>query len=208
MKRYALTLLTITTVAAPLAAWMLFTPPMPEANAVPVEVAQAGPPGQPGMGPMGEPGERLLRMADQLGLSDAQRNQIQAIFAEAKTANEPLLQEMQAAHEQMQTLMSSGASQSELQAQHNRMQALHQQMGDRHFSTMMAVQAVLTPEQQAKLQEMRGERGQMRGNHGGMGRGPGNRPANGTGQGPANRPANGTGQGPANRPANARPTQQ
>ncbi|MEA5419429.1 Spy/CpxP family protein refolding chaperone [Spirulina sp. CCNP1310] len=190
MKRYALTLLTITTVAAPLAAWMLFTPPMPEANAVPVEVAQAGPPGQPGMGPMGEPGERLLRMADQLGLSDAQRSQIQNIFAEAKTANEPLLQEMEAAREQMHTLMTSGASQAELQAQHDRMQALRQQMGDRHFSTMMAVHEVLTPEQQAKLQEMHSQRGQM----GGMGRGPGNRPGNG----------DGTGQGPSNRP-NARP---
>ncbi len=190
MKRYALTLLTITAVAAPLAVWMSFTPPMPEANALPLEVAQAmGRPGQPGMGPMGEPGERLLRMADQLGLSDAQRSQIQSIFAEAKTANEPLWQEMEAAREQMQTLMSSGASEAQLQAQHSQMQALHQQMSDRHFATMMAVREVLTPEQRAKLQEMHGQRGSM-------GRGPGNRPGNADGTGPANRPANA---GPMNR---------
>lgn len=190
MKRYALTLLTITAVAAPLAAWMTITPPMPQANALPLEVAQEMPgrEGKPGMGRMGEPGERLLRMADELGLSDAQRNQIQTIFAEAKTANEPLWQQMQAAREQMQTLMSSGASQAELQAQHGQMQALRQQMSDRHFSTMMAVREVLTPEQRTQLQEMHSERGPM-------GRGHGNRPGN----------PDGTGQGPANRPANARP---
>ncbi|TVQ55509.1 MAG: periplasmic heavy metal sensor [Spirulina sp. DLM2.Bin59] len=195
MKPYTLTLLTITAVAAPLAAWMSFTPPMLQANASPLELAQAGPgrQGKPQMGHMGRggnPGEHLLRMADELGLSDGQRNQIQALFAEAKTANEPLWQEMQAAREQMHSLMDSGASQAELQAHHGRMQALRQQMSDRHFSTMMAVREVLTPEQQAKLQEMRGqmhgERGQMRGDRGRMGQ---------------------MGQGPANRPANARPMQ-
>ena len=196
MKRYALTLLTITAVAAPLAAWMSFAPPMPQANALEVAQEMPGHEGKPGMGRMGQPGEHLLRMADELGLSDAQRSRMQTIFAEAKSANEPLWQEMQAARQQMHNLMGSGASEAELQAQHGRMQALRQQMSDRHFSMMMAVREVLTPEQRTQLQEMRGH-------HGGMGRGPGDRPANR----PANRPGNpnGTGQGPANRPGNARP---
>lgn len=201
MKRYALTLLTITAVAAPLAAWMTMMPPMPQANALPLEVAQEMPgrQGQPGMGRMGEPGERLLRMADELGLSDAQRSRMQTIFAEAKSGNEPLWQEMQAAREQMHNLMGSGASEAELQAQHGRMQALRQQMSDRHFSMMMAVREVLTPEQRTKFQEMHSQHGRMGGNHGGMGRGPGDRPANRPGN------PNGTGEGPANRPGNARP---
>ncbi len=198
MKGYTATLLAITGIALPLAAWTTFTPPTQSANAAPQEIAQRGPGGQ-GQGPSGDlqgrgrgpGGDRgpdmdrtppMLRFADQLGLSDAQRSEIEAIHSQAQTESEALRTQVQAAHEQMRSLMASDASDAELRQRHDQMQALQQQMGDRRFETMLAIRNVLTPAQRAQMQELQGS---------GMGR---RSPQSGTqqrpGGGPSQRPMN------------------
>lgn len=175
MKGYTATLLAITSIALPLAAWTTFAPPMEQANAAPQEIAQRGPGGQgQGRGPGGDRGPNMDRMppmlefAEQLGLSDAQRREIEAIHTQAKTDSEAMRTQVEAAHEQMQTLMASDATDAELRQRHDQMQALHQEMGDRRFETMLAIRNVLTPEQRAKMQELRGS-GMGMGRQGGDG---------------------------------------
>lgn len=208
MKGYTATLLAITSIALPLAAWTTFAPPMERANAAPQEIAQRGPGGQgQGQGPSGDMqgqgrgrgpgGDRgpdmdrtppMLRFADQLGLSDTQRSEIEAIHSQAQTDSEAMRTQVQAAREQMHSLMSSDASDAELRQRHDQMQALQQQMGDRRFETMLAIRNVLTPEQRAQMQELkesrmgrqggdgqRGQRSEMQQRPGG---GPSQRPIN------------------------------
>ncbi|WP_072623154.1 Spy/CpxP family protein refolding chaperone [Spirulina major] len=174
MKGYTATLLAITGIALPLAAWTTFTPPIQSANAAPQEIAQRGPNSQgQGRGPGGDmqgrgPGSDrgpgmdqtppMLRFAEQLGLSDAQRSEIEAIHSQAKADSEAMRTQMQAAHEQMQTLMASDATDAALRQRHDQMQALHQEMGDRRFETMLAIRNVLTPEQRAQMQELKENR--------------------------------------------------
>lgn len=202
MKGYTATLLAITGIALPLAAWTTFTPPMERANAAPQEIAQRGPGGQGqgssgdmqgrGQGPGGDRGPGMdrtppmLRFADQLGLSDAQRNEIETIHSQAQTESEALRTQLQAAHEQMHGLMASDATDAELRQRHDQMQALQQQMGDRRFETMLAIRNVLTPEQRAQMQELKESH---RGHDDGQ-RGPRSdmqqRPGGGPSQGPMN----------------------
>jgi Spy/CpxP family protein refolding chaperone len=123
-------------------------------------------------GPRGDRAEKLI---EQLDLSEEQAEQIRAIREQSRAANEDLFEEVQQAREQMQSLLSSGASNAELEQQHERMQALHQQMGDRRFQTMLQIREVLTPEQQQQLAELMEQRreqfgGRRRGGRPGGGR--------------------------------------
>ncbi|WP_439637973.1 Spy/CpxP family protein refolding chaperone [Spirulina sp.] len=183
MKGYTATLLAITGLALPLAAWTTFAPPMEQANAAPQEIAQRGPGGQgQGRGPGGDWMPPMLQFAEQLGLSDAQRSEIEAIHTQAKTDSEAMRTQVEAAHEQMQTLMASDATDAELRQRHNQMQDLHREMGDRRFETMLATRNVLTPEQRVKMQELHGSgmgrRGPQSGTQQRPGGGPSQRPMN------------------------------
>jgi Spy/CpxP family protein refolding chaperone len=127
-------------------------PSMPEASAQTPSNSQAPmmghtPDHQPGYG-QGEMGDRMF---DQLNLSEDQRQQIEAIYENAQTNADELMQQLDSAHETMRSLWSSDASNSELEAQHDVIQDLQQQMDDQHFQTMLAVRDVLTPEQRAQL---------------------------------------------------------
>lgn len=91
----------------------------------------------------------------QLDLTTEQSQQIQAIFQQSKTENESLRQQMEAAREQMESLMSGNATADQLRQQHNTMQNLHQQLDNRRFETMLQIREILTPQQRARLAELK-----------------------------------------------------
>ncbi len=124
----------------------------------------------------GPHGDRAEKLIEQLDLSEEQAEQIRTIREEARAENEDLRTQVQQAREQMRSLLDSDASNAELEQQHERMQALHQQMGDRRFQTMLQIREVLTPEQQQQLAElMEQRREQFGGRRGGGRRGGGRR---------------------------------
>jgi Spy/CpxP family protein refolding chaperone len=119
---------------------------------------------------LAEPGDRMGRMFEQLNLSAEQQQQIESIHEQRKASSEGLREQMRAAKEEMRSLQASNASAEQMRQQHQKIQQLHQQMSDQRFETMLQVREVLTPEQQAKLAELKPERngeGQGRGRRGG-----------------------------------------
>lgn len=106
----------------------------------------------------GSRGDRAEKLIEQLDLSEEQAEQIRAIREQSRAANQDLFEQSQQAREQMRSLLANGASNAELEQQHERMQALHQQMGDRRFQTMLQIREVLTPEQQQQLAELMEQR--------------------------------------------------
>lgn len=121
-----------------------------------------GPHGGPGMGGpdmmvMGDPahiGRGVDRMLDGLGVSDAQRSQIQQIVQAAST-------EMRAQHEAGRALRDKGLQlltaptidATAAEALRQQMQVQHDQASKRMLQTLIDVARVLTPEQRAKLGE-------------------------------------------------------
>lgn len=121
-----------------------------------------GPHGGPGMGGpdmmmMGDPahmGRGVDRMLDGLGVSDAQRSQIQQIVQAAAT-------EMRAQHEAGRALRDKGLQlltaptidATAAEALRQQMQVQHDQASKRMLQTLIDVARVLTPEQRAKLGE-------------------------------------------------------
>ena len=108
-------------------------------------------------------GDRESRWIEELDLSPEQSEQIQAIREESRTAMQPLRDQLQQAREQLRSQMASNTSTDQLQRQHQQVQALHQELGDQRFETMLAIRQVLTPAQRTQLAELaeqhRGQRG-------------------------------------------------
>jgi periplasmic protein CpxP/Spy len=135
-------------------------------------IAQAGP-GGPGGGQQeesaGMDARRLSKMKQELGLSDAQVQQMQTIHTNAKTQSQGLRDQMKAAQDQMKQMMASGATDAQLRLQHQKIQGLKTQLDSQRFDTQLAIRNVLTPAQQTKMAQMMGERRQERE---GQGQGP------------------------------------
>lgn len=121
--------------------------------------------GQPGPGFRGPggPGDGfagphfLGRLADKLGLSDAQREQAKAILEAERNANEPTIEELQANREALRAASKFGAfAQNEAE-----ITALAQRQGELHALLIVSRERVksqlydiLTPEQQQQLQDL------------------------------------------------------
>ena len=97
-------------------------------------------------GMMMSPDQQLQRMTKQLNLTDAQQQKIK-----------PILEQQ---HQQMESL-----NQDSSMSQQDHMS----KMRDIHQSTHAQIKAVLTPDQQAKWEQMQNRH--MEGGHGGMGQG-------------------------------------
>jgi len=129
--------------------------------------AQPGPPPWAGRGP----GMGILRHAEALGLSEAQKTQLEALQTELKTGFDAARQEIQRVHEELAALRASETPAwdrlAELKAAkfeaHAKMRALRQEAHGRVLS-------LLTPEQQAKLWALRGQRAGKGWGRGGRGR--------------------------------------
>ncbi|WP_036480067.1 Spy/CpxP family protein refolding chaperone [Myxosarcina sp. GI1] len=108
-------------------------------------------------------GDRLEKLQEQLDLSTEQRRQIEQIEQQSETETEDLRQQLEEAHQQMQTLLSSDASTDELRQQHQQMQELHQQLDNNRFETKLQVREILTPEQRTQLAETMQRRWERKG---------------------------------------------
>jgi Spy/CpxP family protein refolding chaperone len=91
------------------------------------------------------------RWIEELDLTEEQVTQIRAIREGSQDEMQALHDQLRAEREVMHTLMSGTATDDELRSQHQKVQALHQEVGDQRFENMLAVRAVLTPEQRAEL---------------------------------------------------------
>lgn len=96
-------------------------------------------------------GDRVERLITELELTDTQVEQIQTIRQEARDEMETLHTTLRAEHQALHTLMAGDATETELRTQHEQVQSLHQAVANQRFNTMLAVRAVLTPEQRSEL---------------------------------------------------------
>jgi periplasmic protein CpxP/Spy len=126
----------------------------------------AGDQGKPERGDRGKGGWGD-KWQEQLNLSADQKAQIKQIRDQEKSSSVALRQQMKAAFEKQQSLMTGNASDDQIRQQHKEMQALRQQVEDRRFDSMLKIRQVLTPEQRVKAaQLMKDHHGRRRGGHG------------------------------------------
>lgn len=113
----------------------------------------AGDQGKPERGDRGKGGWGD-KWQEQLNLSTDQKAQIKQIRDQQKTSSEGLRQQMKAAFDKQESLMTGSASDDQLRQQHRDIQALRQQAEDRRFDTMLKIRQVLTPEQRTKAAQL------------------------------------------------------
>jgi len=121
-----------------------------------------------------EPGGRRGRFLEQLNLSEAQMQEIQAIRESYAPEMRELGEQMRTERQELRQLMVGNADDGEIRSQHDRVLDLHQSMAEMRFESMLEIRNVLTPEQRQEWSELveqrRDEFGGDRGR--GEGRGP------------------------------------
>jgi Spy/CpxP family protein refolding chaperone len=106
--------------------------------------------------PFGPPPFMLEKIADELGLSEAQRTQIKQIMEAEKTKIQPLMETARQTHEQLKDLGTDGAFNEEQVTQlANRQAETTRQLIIEKERTKAAIFAVLTPEQRTKAAELK-----------------------------------------------------
>jgi Spy/CpxP family protein refolding chaperone len=138
--------------------------------------------GGPG-GPGGhEPGRVIDEHADELGLDEETREAIQGIVDASRKDAKDFREELRGLHDAMRTLLSQDEpDEAAVMKQAESIGKVETEMHKHRLSTLLAVRALLTPEQRAELTRIREEtRGERRG-RGGPRRGP--RPPPGSGRG-------------------------
>ena len=110
-----------------------------------------------GEGPFGPPPPFMLeKIADELGLSEAQRTQIKQIMEAEKAKIQPLMETARQTHEQLKDLGTDGAFNEEQVTQlANRQAETTRQLIVEKERTKAAIFAVLTPEQRTKAAELK-----------------------------------------------------
>ncbi len=117
---------------------------------------QAGPPHGPGGPP---PRGHEGRLFDQLGLSDAQQAQIKTIREAGGMLSKPLHDQLRVIHDQLATLTESATlDEAAVRAAATRKAAIDIELAVIGARTQNAVLRVLTPEQRAKLAQLRQNR--------------------------------------------------
>ncbi len=108
-----------------------------------------------GRGPMGGgPFAGIRRGLAQLGLSDQQKTQIKAIFAGHKADLEGFASRMQPARQALHQAIVSGADEAAIRKAAAGVAAVEADMAVFHAAVRAQVFAVLTPEQQAKANQL------------------------------------------------------
>lgn len=92
-----------------------------------------------------------------LNLTDAQKEQIKAITASAFENNQALITQLKAAHETERAAIAAGKSDAELAQLAQSYAPLHTQLHATRLQTEAKIYKVLTPEQRAKADEIRGK---------------------------------------------------
>ena len=134
--------------------------------------AGAAQPG-PGPGPDGpdRPGiERILeRNAERLHLDAATRERIRALAETGREQSEPQREALHALHDEMHALLTSDAPDSAaVLAKADEIGRAETELQKQRLRTMLAIRALLTPEQRRELVKIHEE---FRAEHGGPGRG-------------------------------------
>lgn len=97
----------------------------------------------PGRG-QGGPGKEWI---EQLKLTPEQQQKIEQIRTQSKPQFDQLREKMRQVHQELEQLMIGTASDNDIRAKHRQVLELKQQMAELRFEQMLAMRAVLTPEQ-------------------------------------------------------------
>jgi periplasmic protein CpxP/Spy len=112
------------------------------------------------------PAHRMMRMAEEVGLSDAQRDQIRAVMQDHRDTFQALRAERRDALAAMDEAIVSGADNDTIAERAIAAHAAHQDARALRRDVRQQVAAILTPEQKARLKELRAERRAARGARG------------------------------------------
>ena len=108
-----------------------------------------GGPGGPGFGP---------RLAEELGLSDEQKAQLDALRAKQRETLRPLMESARQAHEAFQAALDAdGAEAAAVGQAALAMKAAEKKLRAAHDAAFEELKAILTPEQAAKLEQARAQ---------------------------------------------------
>ena len=120
----------------------------------------------PMMSAMRESPQAVLKQREDLNLTPAQTQRLEALQERTQKARKPMMERMQAVHQEIQRATEGERfNEAAARAAFDRMGDLHTEMGIAMLHNRNEVRQVLTPEQRRKLQEMRGG---MMGMGGGM----------------------------------------
>ncbi|MBH9553762.1 Spy/CpxP family protein refolding chaperone [Inhella gelatinilytica] len=126
--------------------------------ASPAVFAQRGE-GHPGMGGPGFGGMRIMAVLDDVNATEAQRQQIEAIFKAARTDLKPLHQQGQQLHRQLlQAFAAPNVDANAVEALRKQQAAHHEQVSQRMSRAMVEAARILTPEQRAQWADKMGKR--------------------------------------------------
>jgi len=102
----------------------------------------------------GDFGMRLLAAAEKIGLSDAQKTQLQAIRRKSPSTLMPKRQTVMEARMDFQDLMAKNdASTVDIRKAHEKLQKAEQELRAAQFDLRLQAREVLTPEQREKLRQ-------------------------------------------------------
>lgn len=110
--------------------------------------------GRPPGGFGGDPSQRLNFLAGYLGLSDSQKQQVEAIYAPVNTAVETLRGQMQSKRAELNTAVKANSSAAALNLIANAIGDIEGQIVGLEAGARARVYQLLTAEQRAKLDSM------------------------------------------------------
>jgi Spy/CpxP family protein refolding chaperone len=114
----------------------------------------------------------LERHADRLHLDDATREQIRALAAAGRERSEPRHEVLRRLHDEMHALLSSDAPDTDaVMAKAEEIGRAETELHKERLRTMLAIRALLTPEQRSELVRIHEEWRARRGERGGGGPG-------------------------------------
>ncbi len=121
-------------------------------------ISQKSPPGGDGKAP--HPRAQWLR---ELNLSADQVQRIQAIRDQYHAQLSGQRRAVQQAQQELQQLVDSNASAEQIRQKFDQVQTLKRQLNETRMESMLAIRAVLTPEQRQKMNEIMQRRGKRPG---------------------------------------------
>jgi len=103
----------------------------------------------------------LNRLADQLGMTETQRTQAKAILETSRSQAKPLAAGLKQERHQLRNLIHSGtADEAAIRAQSAKVAAVQADLAVQRAQTVKKLMALLTPEQQTKLKELKAKWGE------------------------------------------------
>ena len=109
-------------------------------------------PGSEGPSPKWHSGQRIQGIYSQLNLTDDQKKQLGANKQQHRAEMESIRQEMKIDREALRgALMQPQLDRPKINAIHNQIKVLQSRMEDDRLSSILAVRAILTPEQYSKF---------------------------------------------------------